>query len=219
MNITPTIIIGDWILSEPVTFLTDLLVSLTSFYALFGLYLKNRVKTNRDIFRILFFLLMALSSLTGGFSHLLSEYIDKSLAYSSWITSLYAVLMLEVWALSFYDNKKTLPVWVIMSVVFAIVATVLVMIFKSFNVIVVHSVIGVLGISLTIRASMASKFNKQIFRKFLYGVIFSVLSGIAFIPILKIHDWFNNADFGHVLLAVSIYFFYRGAKVEIQNGY
>lgn len=218
MEEIPQLIIKGIVFKEPVTFLTDLAVAVVSVAAAVRLYGMAEA-SQRHNYRLLFFLMMGISTLAGGISHLLADYISKNVMYASWIVSILGVFMLEVWSLSFLERTNLLSFMAVASSLLLFSGVVAVLIYESFFAVVLRSVVGVFGIVMAARLQIKNTLPPKMFRNFFYGVGFTVLSGIAFIPALKIHDWFNNADFGHVLLAVAVFFYYKGAKAEIEAGY
>lgn len=218
MDEKPEIIINDIVFTEPTTFLTDLLVAVLCI--IFAIKLFDGQKASaRQNFRVLFFLMTGISALAGGIYHLLSLYLGENLAYSSWIVSSLGVFMLEMWSLSFLQNKRRLIFLSITASGLFVGSFAAILIMKSFLPVVLRSAAGVFAIVVPARLQTKNDMPDFIFKNFFYAIGFSILSAIAYIPVLSIHKWFNNADMGHVLLAVSVYFFYRAASTEKQEAF
>ena len=218
MNEVPQIVLWGITFTEPTTFLTDMLVVAVCAVSSVKLY-RNAIPSSRQNFRLLFLILIGISALTGGIYHLLTLYVSKNMAYASWIVSGLGIFMLEMWTLSFLQDKRRLIFLSIAASALFIASFTGVLIMKTFFPIVLRSIIGIFAIVVPARLQTKNQLPEQIFKYFTYGVAFSILSGIAYIPALSIHKWFNNADMGHVLLAISMYYFYRTAATEKKTGY
>jgi hypothetical protein len=218
MNEVPQIVLWGITFTEPTTFITDMLIVAVCAVSSVKLY-RNAIPSSRQNFRLLFLILIGISALTGGIYHLLTLYVSKNMAYASWIVSGLGIFMLEMWTLSFLQDKRRLIFLSVAASVLFIASFVGVLIMKTFFPIILRSIIGVFAIVIPAGLQTKNDLPKQIFKYFTYGVAFSILSGIAYIPALSIHKWFNNADMGHVLLAISMYYFYRKAAAEKKTGY
>jgi hypothetical protein len=218
MNEIPQIVLWGITFTEPTTFLTDMLVVAVCASASVKIY-RNAVPSSRQNFRLLFLILIGISAFAGGIYHLLRYYVSDNLAYASWIVSASGIFMLEMWTLSFLQDKRRLIFLSIAASALFIASFAGVLIMKTFFPIVLRSIIGVFAIVVPARLQTKNDLPSDIFKFFTYGVAFSILSGIAYIPALSIHKWFNNADMGHVLLAVSMYYFYLTAAAEKKAGY
>jgi hypothetical protein len=53
-------------------------------------------------------------------------------------------------------------------------------------------------------------------RIFFLTVIFATLAAFFYTSEIRLHTWFNHLDIAHTVMAISMYFFYRGArKLEV----
>jgi hypothetical protein len=93
----------------------------------------------------------------------------------------------------------------------------------NFFYIKVHSAYGLGLIVLPLHAYAWWKTRNQGSRIIALSVCFASIAAITYTTKIGIHTWFNHLDVSHTVMAISLYFFYRGTlhlgqQVEMPKG-
>jgi len=216
----PSIDIFGLRVDEPITMLTDVLVSIVCCYA----YLKLRKTEPRDRLHLLyryFFLLMGVATFLGGlighsFNYALSIYWK----IPGWYLSMLAIAFAER-ASILYSAKLIKPVYAtfftwlnIVELLFFLVISVISL---NFYFVVGHSAYGLLVVIAGFQGYIYSRTRQLGSKMFLYAVAWSGLAAVIYLNQWALSKWFNHIDIGHVLMAVSSWYIYKGAIYQIQD--
>ena len=207
-------------IDEPITTITDLVVSAVCFYAFYRLNAipkRNKVHWNLKYY----FLSMGMATLIGGLiGHGFLYLFSFAWKLPGWLTSMFSVALLER-ASILYARPLIKPgigkffTWlnIIELTTFVIVT------FSTLNFffVEVHSAYGVLIIVTSFNIVVYRK-NKTVASKlFLIAVGVSSISALIFMNQIGISIWFNHFDISHILMAISAFIFYKGSMKMIYD--
>jgi hypothetical protein len=196
-------------LQEPMALVTNWIIAITAFILYFRI--KDPVTAFQQSWRKFYFY-FGLSTFFSGFGHVLFNYFDVYGKYPTWILGLIAAYhagraMISLNVIS--PNAQKMYSWVLYAKLtsFALLALIL----QSFIFVMVDAVITYLFFCL----GFGIYYWRKGINSFKYTVIaVLILFPSIFIFTLKInpHIWFNKDDLSHVLMALTIIFFYLGVS-------
>jgi hypothetical protein len=211
----PSIAIGDLIINEPVTMLSDFLISLVCLLCFFKIK-SHHFQGRNNIPVLSFFFFMFFSTFWGGLlGHGLQHYLSPLWKIPSWLAGMLAVVAFQLIASNQIKVQKSLLFFrflLFLNLISFLVALYLVFILKVFVWVQFHAVFGILGIVLPIQFYFFWKTKSSSSGKILLGISFTVAAALIHLLFLGFGKWFNHADISHVLLAFSNWFFYSGLK-------
>ncbi len=202
-------------INEPVTTLTDLIVAVICLYA----YLKLRkipATQKSHNYYLYFFFVMAIASAMGGLiGHGFIYLFNKYWVYPGWGASIIGINLLtkalihdsriflkqKVWKAIYLINIIELPVLLFM-----------LSFYMKFMLVILYSVYGLVLITGIFSSLLYFNSSVKGYGFFMLSAAFTTVTIIIFVNELNIHPWFNQADMGHVLLAVNSYFLYTGTE-------
>lgn len=201
-------------LQEPVTTLTDLLVTVVCFYAYWKLN-KTSQKGNTIYFIKLYFITMGFATLFGGLiGHGFQYAFGLEWKLVGWITSMLAVMFIERSAIEYTFNLIPTK-WHNLLLRLNITELVIIMLFTiytlNFKFVEFHAVYGFMVVVFSFHLYTYLKTKNIGSRFMLYGI--AVLAGAMFVfnyPIAP-HVWFNHNDLSHVLMAIASWLFFKGS--------
>ncbi len=218
----PSIRVFGLLILEPVTTLTDLLVSAVCFYAFTRLYLKHNKETHLKLFTGFFFSMGFATAFGGLIGHGFMYAFSFAWKLPAWLTSMVAISLLERASIEFAKPllKKRFRIFMDWANIVELIIF-LVLTFSSLNFffVEVHSAFGLLIINtpLHIYIYLRRKNTGSIWM--LTAIGFAMLSAIIFMNEIAISKWFNHFDISHSLMAIGAYFFYRaGLSLQLQKG-
>jgi len=210
----PSIHLSGIRIDEPVTTLTDLLVAGISLFAFFQL-LKKPTESRLHHYLRYFFLGMGLSTVMGGLiGHGFLYLFSTPWQLPGWLAGMIAVALLEQASIE-QSSKLIRPglskllTWLnITELMILMVITIMTI---DFIFVVIHTAFGLLAIvaSLHIYLWMRTRDPGSIY--FLVAIGITAISIPIFINQWTIHHWFNHFCICHSLIAISMWFFYKGA--------
>ncbi|MDH5475432.1 MAG: hypothetical protein OEX22_07065 [Cyclobacteriaceae bacterium] len=212
--IQPSVYIGGVRVDEPVTALTDLLVSAVCIYAFLVLHrLKKPSKVQQFI--KYYFLSMAMATFLGGvIGHAFLYAFSFGWKLPGWLTSMFSIALIERAVI-----EKAKPIisarlgkfftW--LNLVELTLFVVLTFSTLNFFYVEVHSAYGLLVVTASFSLYTYAKTKNKGSKYFIVGVGFCAISALFFMNEWSLHIWFNYLDISHVLLAIAATFFYKGA--------
>ena len=208
-------------INEPVTTVTDLIVSAVCFYAFFKLR-KISGKEKLHLYLTYFFFSMGMSTAFGGiighgFMYLFSDYW----VLLGWCSSIVAVNLMERAVLIYASDLINEKTWKILSLINTAelpVFLLLTLFTLNFLFVVIYSTYGLLLFVGSFSVFIYKKTKSEGSKFFLIAVLFATIGALIFMNEWSIHIWFNYMDTSHCLMAVSAFFFYKGAKAIIKEG-
>lgn len=209
----PSIYISGIRVDEPVTVLTDLLVSAVCFYAFVKL-LNHPVKTRTLLFLRYYFLLMCLATLFGGLvGHAFLYALSFAWKLPGWIISMFSVAFIERSAIEYarlHIKTSAGNFFSVLNIVELVTIITITMSTLHFKWVEFHSGYGLLGVVLPFHVYMYLKTKDKGSLLMMLAVGIASLAALIFMTKFSIHAWFNYLDFSHVVMAIGAYVFYKG---------
>jgi hypothetical protein len=220
----PSIYIGDVRMDEPVTVITDLLVSAVCLYAFIML---SRLKTESKMHFYLkyYFLTMAIATGVGGlighgFLYAFERRIDISLEVSpwklpAWLISMFSIMLIERAAIEYARpviNRQIGKFFSWLNIVEFITFVVITFTTLNFFFVQAHAAYGLLIVVAGFSVYVFWKQRTRGSKIFLVAVSIAAISALIFLNKWGISKWFTHFDISHVLMTISAWFFYRGGK-------
>jgi hypothetical protein len=216
----PSIFIWGIRLDEPVTTITDLLVSAVCFYA-YARLTKIGEKQRLHLYLRYYFFSMGLATFFGGvIGHGFLYLFSFAWKLPGWLTSMFSIALIE--RASIEQARKLISrrlgralAW--LNIIELLTFMTLTFSTLNFFFVEVHTTYGLLIVVASLNIFIFVRTRDPGSRLFIIAVAFSALGALVFMNEWSIHLWFNYLDLSHVLLAVSAYFFYRGSRLIILN--
>ncbi|MCF0207049.1 MAG: hypothetical protein HUK15_06430 [Bacteroidales bacterium] len=217
------IFIGGIRILEPVTVLTDFIITAVCIYAYFRL--RKQAKQN-SYMRLYpwFFMFMAISCFCGGLlthaiPYIFPENIGVWNKMPCWLfnilsTSTFMLCMVERYKALFSDSgrKKLLTaIWCEIAIILCLLFVV-----KSFLIVEIQIAIAVL---LTCVPMQIAILRKVKYKECTYNMIASMVLVITIAVMackFSISKWFNYNDISHVIITITMFYYYLGA-MEMQK--
>jgi len=207
-----------WILGiridEPITTLTDLMVSAVCAYAFIRLHMLS-LKTKESRFVKYYFLSMALATALGGlFGHAFLYAFSFAWKLPGWLTSMFSIALIERAVIekakplissklgSFFTRLNLIELTLFVILTFTTL---------NFFYVEAHSAYGLLFVTAGFSLFTYWKTKNEGSKYFLFGVALCAISALFFMNEWSIHTWFNNLDISHTFMAIAAYLFYKGA--------
>lgn len=218
--IQPSIEIYGIRVDEPVTMLTDLVVTAVCIFAFIRLS-RIPVKNNVHFYLKYYFLSMGIATAIGGIvGHGFFYLFSFAWKLPGWLMSMISIALLER-AVILYARKLVKPFWgkffAWLNVIELSTFVVITFITLDFFFVEVHAAYGLLIVTTGFSLTVFIKTGNIGSRTFLVAVAFSSLSALVFMNEWGISIWFNHFDISHLLMAVSAWFFYKGSLLMIKD--
>ncbi len=242
----PSIFLFDIRIDEPVTTLTDLMVSFVCFYAFFKL--KNSNQKGKIYYYLRFyFLSMGIATFIGGaighgFLYLfdaqwespkwlikfLSVFVSDELLNEvanpwklpGWLTSMFSIALVERASIEYakpFINKKTGIFFSWLNIFELMTFVTITFATLNFFFVEVHTAYGFLIIVLSFNLIVYVKQRLKGNKLFLIAVFFSSIGALFFMNKWGFCQWFNHFDISHTFMTISAIFFYKGSKEILSN--
>jgi hypothetical protein len=211
--------LGDLLVSEPITAITDLLVTAVCFYAFIKLKPKSKFGWTHVFYRY-YFLFLGLSTLYGAIiGHAFNLYFGFEWKLPGWLFSMFAIALIERGSIMHakpYMNIRTGNIFSYLNVIEFFILLFCVSYFRNFALVEAHAAYGLLIVVLSFEMVVYIK-SKQVSSIYIIIAIgIGVLAAIVHIGGIFINKWFNHLDLSHIFMALSGYYFYLGAS-KIPN--
>ena len=200
----PSILVSDIIVYEPVTLLTDFL--LTFFCVLFF----NKVRKFDAMVWSLFFIFMAVSTFFGGIGH--GFFSDKNNQWMlasriSGIITIYLISMTTISKLTHEGLRKFLNIIILIQ---GIIAIALLWISNDFFIVRINGTIGI-GLLVTALQIYFYRRGERGAGFILAGILVNSLTWLVYSYDLSYGKWITQNDISHLIMVVGLYFFALGA--------
>ena len=211
----PSIEIFGTTIMEPVVTLTDLTITAVCVYAFIQLKkLDKPGKVHRYI--RWYFGIMAIATLMGGvLGHAFQNQISLGWKLPGWLISMLAIMAIERVSIMHAKpilNKKLGKIISIANIVEIIIFAVLAFTTLNFFFVQIHSAYGLGLVVLPIHFYVYWKTRNEGSRIFFLSVLFATLAAVFYTSKIGLHKWFNHLDLAHIVMAISLYSLYRGAR-------
>lgn len=216
----PDIVLFGIRIQEPVTTLSDLLISIACFYA-YAL-VKKRTKPMRvNLYMQYYFLLMGIATLWGGFfGHGFAYVVGFYGRMPGWYLSMLSIMFFERASIEHarpYIKESLIKYLLIINILELILMATLTTITLDFIYVQAHSVYGVLFVVFSFQLYTFIKSKDKGSKIALYGVAIVSVAAIIYNYPLIISKWFNHLDFAHLLMAIATFVFLKACLNFKEN--
>ena len=212
------LIIQKLVLQEPVTALTDFIVTVLCFVFYFKLGKAEAGSRRNNLWRS-FFLFVGLSTFLGGVAHLLRFYLEGPVHKTIWLSmnvlSAISVYFAELSAIEVVINQNKKKLINLIALILLMSFTSLSLYTQNFNIAKINMGIGLVFILIS---------HVITNRRGLEGSLFVVIGmSCSFIPVfihsqqISLSKWFNFNDISHVFMMLSLYFIFLGVTAINLN--
>lgn len=208
-------------IDEPVTTLTDLVISAICFYAFFALR-KKRV--SHKVYYLIqgYFLCIGFATLLGGIiGHGFLYAFTPQWKFPGWALSMVGINLIERVMLSFSKSfikpgYARFFSWV--NIFELLVFGYLTFATINFAYVEIHTAYGLMIFVLGFSLYHYFKGNhSEMMRYFIWAVFAVIVAFFFFITKYGLGIWFNYMDISHLFLALSAWLFYKGASVMLRK--
>lgn len=217
----PSIYIGNLRFDEPVTTITDLVVSFICFYAFYQITTKREKNKINTLFKY-YFLSMGIATSIGGIvghGFLYAFNYNEALEVSpwklpGWLTSMFSVALIERASIEYARvliKPRTGKFFAWMNIIELTTFVTLTFSTLNFFFVEVHSAYGLLIVVTSFQSFVYYKTKNRVSKLMLIAVGFSALAALIFMNEWGISKWITHFDISHVLMSISAIFFYKGA--------
>ena len=200
--------VGDLLLLEPVTVLTDWMITAVCFYFAFQI---GRNKKNTPF--ILFFVLQGLSTLFGGVAHGFYYATGLTMHQVAWVFAGLSILALQ-WSLNAQmpTVSSRISLNSIALLQFSVFAVFALQPSATFIPVAVNSAVGLVLMVLPVAIFLKVRLHYNWTVYFFRGIGVLALAGLVNASGFHPMKWFNGNDLAHVIIIAALYFFYRGVN-------
>ncbi|MDH5474810.1 MAG: hypothetical protein OEX22_03880 [Cyclobacteriaceae bacterium] len=208
----PSVWLFDIRIDEPVTVITNLLVTAVCFYAYF------RVKDSLEVSKFqrfikYYFLILGVAVGIGGIAgHGFLYALSIAWKLPGWLLSIISITLLERAIIEktrflLTHSMHNFLIWVsgVKLVAFMFLTSYTV----NFQFVGYHTGLGLLFIVASCSAFTFFKIKNTGSSLYVLGVMMSALSGVIFMNKWGVSMWFNHIDISHVFMSMACYFFYK----------
>lgn len=210
----PSIWIGGLRIDEPVTMLTDLLVSAVCFYAFYKLNRSN-LSSRAILYVKYYFLSMAVATAIGGIiGHGFLYAFSFGWKLPGWLTSMFSIALIERAVIEKAKpiiSSKLGAFFTRLNIVELSIFVILTFSTLNFLFVEIHSAYGLLIVVASFSSYTFLKTRNQGSKYFVLGVAFCAISALFYMNEWSIHVWFNYLDISHIFMATAGLLFYKGA--------
>lgn len=208
-----------FVLYEPVTVLTDLVVTAVCWYAFFKLKSKAGGRL-RWLFRT-YFLTMGLATAYGGIiGHGFIVQLGFVWKMPGWYISMFSVALLERAAIYHAQpllSENTGRWFARLNLVELFSLCAVVAYTQNFFFVEAHAAYGMLVVVLLLEFYIYRQTKSLGSRHLLAAVGIAALAATVHLLVLSPHRWFNHLDLSHLLMAWGAWYFYKGAATILQE--
>ena len=200
---------------EPMVTFTDLWITAVCIYAFYKLL---KLKQEGLVLRYmrLYFIIMALATFLGGIlGHAFQDMVGLGWKLPGWLISMLAVSSIERATIMYVHpliNPKFARFLEIANIIELFVFAAITFGTLNFFYIQVHSAYGLGLIVLPLHFYAYMKTKNEGSRIIFLSVCFASIAAFTYTLEVGINKWFNHLDVSHTVMALSLYFFYRGAR-------
>jgi hypothetical protein len=202
--------IGGLVIHEPVTAITDYIITILGLYFYFRLNKKNTGLVTRNWSR--FFGLLGLSTFLGGSSHAFFAIHEGSSYKTVWLSmqivngfSLYFAQQATLH--SILADSKHASKWKTAYLIQLIAFIILVLLFQKYLVTIIENAVGFIPLMI-----LHLKQKEGYYKKIGYGVLISFITAIVHATKFSLDEYFNYNDIAHIFIMISLYVMYLGAR-------
>ena len=201
-------------IDEPMTTLTDLVVSAVCFYAFYSLSQKKLPGQAQLYFRY-YFLLMGIATCIGGLvGHGFLYLLSFGWKLPGWITSMLSVALIERSAIQ-HAKPFIKPIvgksFLVINLIELVIIMTITMLTLDFGWVEFHSGYGLLAIVAPFHGWVYYKTRDRGSAFILLAVALASVAALFYMNRVSVHTWFNYLDISHTVMAIAAFVFYLGA--------
>lgn len=216
----PSIEILNLRIDEPVTLLTDLLLAMICFYAFFRIRNRDHKWKFHGYFS-LYFLVLGLAALTGGFlGHAFQYRLAEGWKLVSWTLTLLSVAIMvhALLAVSMPAIKKRIAGMIsVLNALICLLAIIMTVRSMDFTPVKYYSVFGLVILAGSISCYLYKRTGNRGLLKLMGGVGIGLFTAIIYSLEWGISHWFNHRDVSHIILCFSVYIVYKGVIQMMES--
>ncbi len=202
-------------LDEPVTTITDLIVSAVCYYAFYKIH-TERPNYKLNIYMKFYFLSMGLATTIGGIiGHGFLYLFSFAWKLPGWLTSMFSIALLERASIEYcrpqIENKNVFRFFTWLNIIELFTFVVITFYTLNFFFVEVHSAYGLLVVVTGFQGYIYYKTKSEASRLALIAVGISSISALVYMNEWGLHAYFNHFDISHIFMTFSAWFFYRSA--------
>jgi len=241
-------LLGDISILEPITAITDLIITVVCIIAFVKLKHISKANNNYLAQYPYFFLTMGLCTffaalMTHAFPYTMVTMLSKqqlaSLPWNSlfayhlhdlpnWVLNVVSASLFE-WSLveraSNINPNISRKKWISIIAIESIIVATLLLIVLSYNVAAIHIVFTLYAILTPLQIGIIKHLKNigyQLYqlkeqKLLLIGAAIMLISGPVMATKFQFSPWFNHNDISHIIIAISMYIFYKSAVISTQN--
>ena len=204
---------------EPMVTFTDFWITAVCVYAFVQLVKLDKKGKVHQLMRS-YFIIMALATFLGGIlGHAFQYAVGLTWKLPGWLISMLSVMSIErasIMHASPIINKKFAKFLGVANVIELLTFAFIAFYTLDFFYIQVHSAYGLGLVVLPLHFLVYWRSRNEGSRIIFLSVIFATLAAFFYTSEIGLHTWFNHLDLAHTVMAISLYFFYRGSrKLEV----
>ncbi len=210
----PSIEVFGLLILEPVTTLTDLLVSAICFYSFVQLYTGKRKENYIKLFTWFFFSMGLATAIGGLIGHAFIYALSFPWKLPGWFFSMFSIALLERASIKFAKpllNRRLSMFLDWANIVELIIFIALTFTSLNFFFVEVHSTYGLLIVNTPLHIFIYSRTKNEGSKLMLIAISCAMAAAIIFMNEIAISKWFNHFDISHTFMALGVYFFYRAS--------
>lgn len=216
----PSIYIGTLRVDEPMTTLTDLLVTAVCFFAYFRLRILAP-KSRMHQYLMYYFLTMGFATALGGLiGHAFLYTLSFNWKLPGWLMSMFSIALLERASILYARpliSSKLGKFFRVLNIVELATFVILSLSTLNFFFVEAHSAYGLLIVVAGFHGFVYYKLHTRGSKLFLTAVGISALSALIFMNEWGLHPYFNHYDISHSIMAIGAYVFYRASIQTIHE--
>jgi hypothetical protein len=208
-------------ISEPNVMLSDLFMSIISFYCGLRL-LRGSGYSSFKSWWVYFFFVYGFSALSGGIGHALYAYFGSSGKLCGWISGIFSIYLIERAMTEAFNDltlKYQLKKLSLIKLIFFLIVFFSIFFFRHvdkqtslpFLPIAINTIIGVTWFAGYYSFKLSKQINSD-FRYIYVGVLIMIPSAFFFLCKVNIHPWLDKNDISHFLLTLGIVCFFIGVE-------
>lgn len=203
---------------EPVVTLTDLMITAVCVFAYLQLR-KRQLPGKVHRYMRWYFSIMAVATFLGGMlGHAFQAQVGLVWKLPGWLISMLSVSSIERASIMYAKplmSHKLSSFLEIANIIELLIFAFITFGTLNFFFIQVHSAYGLGLVVLPIHFYIFMKTQSQGSKIIVRSVLFATLAAFFYTSGIGISKWFNHLDLAHTVMAISLYFFYRGTlKIE-----
>jgi len=194
-------------LMDPLTFVTDVMMSVVAFYCGHKIFYAHQLKYAKYVG--VFFLFLGASSFIGGSSHLLEHYFGKVPHLVAWTVQGISILFVELASIRVIKQAKLKNLLRMFVYAFFGVFISQLLSIQHFNVVKINTTVGLIGFTAIIHIVSYFLNKEKVFLKVPMAICLFVLPALIHGLDIAFNAWINQNVISHIVLLPCYFFLYK----------